>query len=175
MSQHQSEPVRFYQPGAYRADESVGYLIKRVLSSMVSEIDQQLAAHDLTYVQWLPLYKLSLCGDTHSSTLAKDLGMDPASVTRALDRIEAKGLLRRERSTTDRRVVHLVLTEEGRSVATQVPKVLTSVLNGHLSGFSHEECALMLSMLQRMLANGDALREALQPLQTNEAGPAPKG
>ena len=56
----------------------------------------------------------------------------------------------------------LVLTDEGRSVATQVPKVLTQVLNGHLSGFSHGECALMLSMLQRMLANGDALREALQ-------------
>ena len=54
------------------------------------------------------------------------------------------------------------ITDEGRSVATQVPKVLTQVLNGHLSGFSHGECALMLSMLQRMLANGDALREALQ-------------
>ena len=139
--------------------------MRRVLSSILQLADAQLAEQGLTYVQWLPLYKLSLCGDTHSSTLAKDLGMDPASVTRALDRIEAKGLLRRERSTTDRRVVHLVLTEEGRSVATQVPKVLTSVLNGHLSGFSHEECALMLSMLQRMLANGDALREALQPLQ----------
>ena len=165
----------FYQAGVYAPDRSIGFLMRRVLSSILQLADAQLAEQGLTYVQWLPLYKLSLCGDTHSSTRAKDLGMDPASVTRALDRIEAKGLLRRERSTTDRRVVHLVLTEEGRSVATQVPKVLTSVLNGHLSGFSHEECSLMLSMLQRMLANGDALREALQPLQTNEAGPAPKG
>ena len=165
----------FYQAGVYAPDRSIGFLMRRVLSSILQLADAQLAEQGLTYVQWLPLYKLSLCGDTHSSTLAKDLGIDPASVTRALDLIEAKGLLRRERSTTDRRVVHLVLTEEGRSVATQVPKVLTSVLNGHLSGFSHEECSLMLSMLQRMLANGDALREALQPLQTNEAGPAPKG
>ena len=138
--------------------------MRRVLGSILQQADAQLAEHGLTYVQWLPLYKLLLlCADTNSSDLAKALGMDPASVTRALDRIEAKGLLRRERSTTDRRVVHLVLTDEGRSVATQVPKVLTQVHNGHLSGFSHGECALMLSMLQRMLANGDALREALHP------------
>ena len=171
----------FYQSGTYTPDQSIGFLMRRVLSSILQAADAQLAEQGLTYVQWLPLYKLSLCGDTHSSTLAKDLGMDPASVTRALDRIEAKGLLRRERSTTDRRVVHLVLTDEGRSVAAQVPKVLSKVLNGHLSGFSHGECTLMLSMLQRMLVNGDALREALtqEParpsIQTNEAGRPPGG
>ncbi|WP_376709061.1 MarR family winged helix-turn-helix transcriptional regulator [Comamonas sp.] len=164
----------FYQAGVYAPDRSIGFLMRRVLSSILQLADAQLAEQGLTYVQWLPLYKLSLCADTNSSTLAKDLGMDPASVTRALDRIEAKGLLRRERSTTDRRVVHLVLTEEGRSVATQVPKVLTSVLNGHLSGFSHEECALMLSMLQRMLTNGDALREALHPPANERGQPSPE-
>lgn len=157
----EDESSFFYQAGVYTPDKSIGFLMRRVLSSILQLADAQLAEHGLTYVQWLPLYKLLICSDTNSSTLAKDLGMDPASVTRALDRIETKGLLRRERSTTDRRVVHLVLTEEGRSVAAHVPKVLTQVLNGHLSGFSHGECTLMLSMLQRMLANGDALREAL--------------
>ena len=160
----------FYQAGVYTPDRSIGFLMRRVLSSILQLADAQLAEQGLTYVQWLPLYKLSLCADANNSTLAKDLGMDPASITRALDRIEAKGLLRRERSTTDRRVVHLTLTEEGRQVAKQVPKVLTQVLNGHLGGFSHEECTLMLSMLQRMLANGDALREALHPLTPQEEG-----
>ena len=165
----QDEASYFYKVGVYAPDKSIGFLMRRVLSSVLQLADAQLAEHGLTYVQWLPLYKLLVCADTNSSTLAKDLGMDPASVTRALDRIEAKGLLRRERSTTDRRVVHLVLTDEGRKVATQVPKVLTKVLNGHLRGFSHSECTLMLSMLQRMLANGDALREAL----SHELGKTP--
>lgn len=145
--------------------------MRRVLSSVLQLADAQLAEHGLTYVQWLPLYKLLICADTNCSTLSKDLAMDPASVTRALDRIEAKGLLRRERSTTDRRVVHLVLTDEGRSVAAHVPQVLTRVLNGHLSGFSHSECTLMLSMLQRMLANGDALREAMSQESLNPSPP----
>ena len=169
-----NESTFFYQGMVYTPDQSIGFLMRRVLSSILQLADAQLAEQGLTYVQWLPLYKLSLCAEANCSNLAKDLGMDPASITRALDRIEAKGLLRRERSTTDRRVVHLVLTEEGRSVAAQVPQVLSRVLNGHLNGFSHEECTLMLSMLQRMLANGDLLREALQLPTNTEEPPQPR-
>lgn len=159
MSQQKSEPVRFYQPGAYRADESVGYLIKRVLSSMVSEIDQQLAAHDLTYVQWLPLYKLAKGEGDTLAALARELDIDPGALTRSIDRLEAKGLLQRERSTTDRRVVHLLLTDAGRAVAREVAPVLASVLNAHLQGFTHAEWQQLVDMLRRMLANGEALRQ----------------
>lgn len=154
----QDESSFFYQAGVYAPDKSIGFLMRRVLSSILQLADAQLAEQGLTYVQWLPLYKLLLNSDTRSTCLARDLGMDPASVTRALDRIEAKGLLRRERSTTDRRRVELVLTEQGRAVATQVPEVLCDVLNAHLAGFSDAECRQLVSMLQRMLLNGDALR-----------------
>ena len=159
----QDESTYFYQASDYQPEQSIGFFMRRVLSSILQAADAQLAVQGRTYVQWLPLYKLLVCADTNSSALAKDLGMDPASVTRALDRIEAKGLLRRERSTTDRRVVHLVLTDEGRAVAQQVPQVLCRVLNGHLKGFSHQESAQLFSMLQRMLANGDAMRESQPP------------
>ena len=99
--------------------------------------------------------------------LARDLETDPASMTRALDRLESKGLVVRERSSTDRRVVQLALTEEGRTVAALVPAVLSEVLNGHLTGFSHEEWHSLLGMLRRMLVNGEALRQqAVQPLDT---------
>lgn len=152
-------PSDFYRPGSYAPMESAGFLMRRVLSSILQQADTQLADHELTYVQWLPLYKLLLCSDATNASLARDLGMDPASVTRALDRIEAKGLLQRQRSTADRRKVQLVLTEQGRAMAAQVPAVLASVLNAHLAGFSHAECRLLLDMLQRMLRNGAALRQ----------------
>lgn len=166
-------PAAFYRPGSYQPWESAGFLMRRVLSSVLQQADAQLAEHDLTYVQWLPLYKLLLNSDTRSTCLARDLGMDPASVTRALDRIEAKGLLRRERSTTDRRRVELVLTEQGRAVATQVPEVLCDVLNAHLAGFSDAECRQLVSMLQRMLLNGDALRGGAAAPAAPSASPSP--
>ncbi|MBF5004689.1 MarR family winged helix-turn-helix transcriptional regulator [Diaphorobacter caeni] len=154
------ERTFYYKPNKYTPTESAGFLMRRVLSSILQQADAQLEVHGLTYVQWLPLYKLLLCADTTNAQLAKDLGMDPASVTRALDRIEAKGLLRRERSTADRRVVHLVLTDEGRRIAADVPQVLSRVLNCHLAGFSHEECRTLVAMLQRMIVNGDAMRSS---------------
>ena len=96
-------------------------------------------------------------GNTLAS-LARELSIDPGAMTRSLDRLAAKGLLRRERSSEDRRVVHLVLTDEGRKVAKEVPAVLAQVLNGHLRGFSLDEWQLLLQLLQRMLDNGDAMR-----------------
>ena len=148
----------FYNPTDLSPEDSVGYLMRKVLSSIRTQADGQLATHDLTYAQWLPLYKISRCKDTTVASLARDLENDPAAMTRALDRLETKGLVVRERSTTDRRVVHLALTDEGRTVANQVPGVLAEVLNGHLSDFSHAEWQQMLHLLQRMLANGEALR-----------------
>lgn len=149
----------FYHPDHMQPADSVGYLMRKVTSSIRTQADSHLACHDLTYAQWLPLYKIALCDNTTVASMARDLENDPASMTRTLDRLEAKGLVRRERSTADRRVVHLTLTEEGQAVAAKVPRVLADVLNGHLSDFTHDEWQLLLNMLRRMLANGEALRQ----------------
>ena len=134
--------------------------MRKVLSSIRTQADGQLAMHDLTYAQWLPLYKISRCKDTTVASLARDLENDPAAMTRALDRLETKGLVVRERSTTDRRVVQLALTAEGQKVAAQVPAVLSDVLNGHLSDFTRDEWQTLLGLLRRMQSNGEALRQS---------------
>ncbi len=150
----------FYNPTDLSPEDSVGYLMRKVLSSIRTQADGQLAMHDLTYAQWLPLYKISRCKDTTVASLARDLENDPAAMTRALDRLETKGLVVRERSTTDRRVVQLALTAEGQKVAAQVPAVLSDVLNGHLSDFTRDEWQTLLGLLRRMQSNGEALRQS---------------
>lgn len=152
--------ARFYDPAHLEPGESIGYLMRRVMSSMRNQIDARLSAHDLTYTQWWPLFRMAMCPQgTTLATLARELESDPAAMTRVLDRLQAKGLIVRERSTADRRVVHLSLTEAGQTMAALVPPVLADVLNGHLSDFTHDEWQLLLRMLQRMLANGEALRQ----------------
>jgi DNA-binding MarR family transcriptional regulator len=81
---------------------------------------------------------------------------DPGAMTRLLDRLESKGFCRRERSTDDRRVVHIALTPEGEKAADQVPVELSQVLNEHLAGFSKTEWTQLKDLLSRMLANGEA-------------------
>ena len=155
-----NESTFFYQGMVYTPDQSIGFLMRRVLSSILQLADAQLAEQGLTYVQWLPLYKLMLQEGATTASLARELAIDPGAMTRSVDRLVAKGLVRRERSQQDRRVVHLELTAEGRSAAQRVPAVLSEVLNAHLHGFSDAEWRQLLHLLQRMQANGEALRQA---------------
>jgi DNA-binding MarR family transcriptional regulator len=151
-------PTSFYRPGSYHADESIGWLMKRVLSSVLLQADRELAEHGLTHAQWMPLFKLLKGECSTAAALARELQSDPASLTRAVDRLEAKGLVRRVRSSEDRRVVELELTEEGHNTAKVVPPVLAGVLNAHLAGFSEAEWKTLVKLLQRMVVNGDAMR-----------------
>ncbi len=154
------KPPNFYRADTLRSEDGIGLLFRRVLQSLIQEVDRRLAPHDLTHAQWVPLYKLFRGECATSAELARDLQLDPAAVTRALDRLEAKGLVKRTRSRTDRRVVQLALTAEGRRVAPLVPAALAEVFNAHLAGFSAAEWATLIDLLQRMLSNGEALRQA---------------
>ena len=158
----------FYQPGHYQPDQSVGHLMNKVLSSILAQADAQLAPYKLTYVQWVPLYKLLMNEGQTAAQLARENAIDPAALNRSLNRLEIKGLLQRERSQQDRRVVHLRLTPTGREVAQHVPGVLADVLNGHLQGFSHTEWTQMLQLLQRMLTNGAALKQRPSALASHD-------
>ncbi len=92
----------------------------------------------------------------HASTvaeLARACNLDAGAMTRMLDRLEAKGLCKRIRSETDRRVVNIVLTDTGRTVAQGIQGLLYTVLNQHLTGLSVEEFSVFKSLLQRILAN----------------------
>ncbi len=163
MSRHADSPSTtpgFYSADGYKQEESCGYLMKSVMASISHQVDRRLVGHDLTHAQWVPLFKLAHgeCGTV--AELARTLQSDPGAMTRALDRLEAKGLVARVRSSEDRRVVNLELTEAGREVAAVVPAVLAEVLNLHLAGFTESEWRSLLSMLTRMRANGEALRAA---------------
>jgi DNA-binding MarR family transcriptional regulator len=153
-------PADFYQAHAYCAEESVGYLMKRVMMSVVYQVDKRLDVHELTSAQWGPLMRLQTTGGSTVAELARWLQVDAGAMTRLLDRLEKKGLCKRVRSTEDRRVVKVELTPEGAASIQQVPAVLSEVMNAHLAGFSKSEWHALKTYLQRMLATGDALRDA---------------
>jgi DNA-binding MarR family transcriptional regulator len=149
----------FYTGDRFHHEESVGYLMRQILSSILTLADRRLAEHDLTHAQWVPLFKLAHGECSTMAELARALQLDPAAMTRALDRLEAKGLVQRVRSSSDRRVLNLELTDTGRQLAAVVPSVLSDILNLHLEGFSHDEWRTLVDLLRRMRANGDTLRQ----------------
>jgi DNA-binding MarR family transcriptional regulator len=150
-----------YTPGGFRREQSVGYLMKRVLTSIIQQAELRLKPHDLTHAQWPPLFALKDEGNPMSVVrLARELQMNTGATTRLVDRLEKKRLVRRTRSQGDRRVVMVELTPEGVSAAGRVPSVLCDVMNAHLAGFTHSEWETLVEALQRMLANGDPTHAA---------------
>ena len=153
-------PAKFYQSSRFCAQESVGYLMKRIMLSIVHPADKRLDAHGLTSAQWGPLMRLRTTGSCTVADLARWSNSDAGAMTRLLDRLEKKQLCKRVRSVEDRRVVLVELTPEGEAAIAEVPAVLAEVLNAHLTGFSKTEWLTLKNYLERMLASGDALREA---------------
>ncbi|HEX2011228.1 MAG TPA: MarR family transcriptional regulator [Roseateles sp.] len=153
-------PADFYRADGYQPGESLGWLIKRVQQSIVHQADRRLADHGLTHAQWAPLIRLFFVGTCPAAQLAAELDLDAGALTRLLDRLEAKGLVARERSCTDRRVVLIALTDTGRALTDKLPAILSEIFNAHLAGFSRAEWQTLMGLLHRVLANGEALRAA---------------
>ena len=154
------QPADFYSADGYCANDSVGYLMRRVLLALTQDTDKRLEPHGLTHAQWGPLFMIRKSGSATVAELARELQMDPGAMTRLLDRLESKGLCKRLRSTDDRRVVNLALTDEGKKAADKVPVALAEVMNAHLAGFSKAEWQTLKGYLRRMLDNAESCRGA---------------
>jgi len=128
--------------------------IKMVWSSLIRRVDQHMQPLELTGMQWEPVLMLWLKRADTVAGLARVSQMGFASMSRMLDRLEDKELLRRERSANDRRVVHLHLTPKGKRVANKIWPIVVEGMFVHLEGFKKEELVQFSNFLGRMLANG---------------------
>lgn len=149
-----ASPCSYYSGVDYEPSESIGYLAGRVKNSLTRAVDARMNEFDLTYAQWGPLLMLHKGMGLTAADFSRLMNLDTGAVTRTIDRLEAKGLLVRQRSSEDRRVVHLELTEQGQHVAERIPHIVADVLNEHLTGFEAQEIDTLKSMLNRMLENG---------------------
>jgi DNA-binding MarR family transcriptional regulator len=145
----------FYRGDDYRINESIGYLLKQLRSSIERAVDDEMAEHDLTGVQWGPLLMIDQGLGSTAAEIARIGCVDTGAVTRMLDRLEAKGLVRRSRCPNDGRVVQLELTEEGQRLCKLIPFGLARVLNSLLRGFTEAEVETFKSLARRMLANAE--------------------
>src|SRR5882757_8986599 len=85
-------------------------------------------------------------------------------MTRMIDRLEAKDLLRRSRGPSDGRLVSLELTEKGHAAIPRMRESARRVLNRFLQGFTKAEARQVESFLTRMLENSSVARRRVSLL-----------
>src|SRR5690606_10477736 len=79
---------------------------------------------DLTLPQHIVLACVRDLGEVTSRAISEEADVSPATVVGILDKLEAKGLIQRYRSTRDRRIVHTRITQKGEETLALAPAPL---------------------------------------------------
>ena len=144
-----------YRAETYRVEDSVGFMITRLRASIFAAVDREVAPWGVSSAQCAILIYIAHGRGNRAADIARDYSYDTGSMTRMIDRLVKKGLLRRVRDEADRRAVRLELTAKGDKLTDRLPAVAARSLNGHLRGFSRAELDTLKGLLGRMLANAD--------------------
>jgi len=107
-------------------------------------------AHGLTGPQLLLLREIVRCPALPTGDLARRVSLGQATVSTILERLERKGLVRRERSEVDKRRVINVATDDGHAALRQGPSLLQDTFIHELGRLQDWEQSLLLSSLQRL-------------------------
>jgi DNA-binding MarR family transcriptional regulator len=148
-----------YDIRTYEPRKGLGHLISRVKVELLASVDRELAKDEeltsmgVSSAQFVILAMLSAGTAKSASDLCKGISYDAGAMTRMLDRLEEKELLRRSRDPSDRRLVNLELTDKGNAAMPRMRAAAIRVMNRFLQGFTKEEVREMEAFLTRMLEN----------------------
>ena len=113
---------------------------------------------EVSYQQLNVLY-LVRTGGASMAEMARLLGVAPTVITGLVDRLESRGLIRREAHPSDRRRIQLVLTERGNEVSVQVEEAVASRIERQvqlLDGPDRERLRTGLELFERLTIDLEA-------------------
>jgi DNA-binding MarR family transcriptional regulator len=128
-------------------------LINRVRVEMIDALDRELSKYDISAPQLIVLAYVANKEADSAAALCKSISYDPGAMTRMIDRLQEKGLLRRTPNPEDRRATNLELTAAGSALYPQLLAAKETVQAQFLRGFSKNEVHVLDSLLNRMLKN----------------------
>lgn len=128
---------------------STSLLMTKVYKPLLQELG-------LTYPQYLAMLVLWQGDGITVGEISARLLTDPGSLTPLLKRLEAEGLLKRIRSSTDERVVELFLTDKGRALREQARTIPACILEA-----SQQSLDRLATLKEELVALRNNLRQAV--------------
>ncbi len=132
---------------------SLGFLLADVSRLVRQRFDQRAQALDLTRAQWRVLAQLRRREGINQRALAEILEIENITLTRHIDRLEAKGLLERRADPTDRRARTLFLMPKTRALLGKLRALSEETRAEALDGICDAEAEQMIDTLLRIKAN----------------------
>jgi DNA-binding MarR family transcriptional regulator len=159
----------YFSAGDFNCRRSLGYLTRRIQNLTTPQAEAIFADQDLTFTQWISLMGLREGVAQTSADLARHLNHDAGAVSRLVDQLVERGLVKREPSKSDRRVTRLKLTAQGQAVARMHIPPIVDFWNRMMRDFSAQETTQLLALLTRLVDTLEA-----EPLHKTTASRGPR-
>lgn len=135
------------------APYSLGYRIKLLSQLFSRKFQERLEPFGITPFHWVVLCCLWEEDGLATCSIGEKLQQVGGTLTGVLDRMEERGLIRRERDPRDRRIWRIWLTEAGRELENILPPIALELREQAMQGFSMEERQLFSRLLDQAIAN----------------------
>ena len=149
-----------FEPKTMELGNSLAPLLSQVRMAMLSGMDkeflrdEEVASLEVTAAQFVIIANV-LKGHANSACeLCKYMDYDRGAMSRMIDRLETKGLIRRVPLAHTRRTMALEVTDAGKAAFPKMQACLTKVVNRLLKGVTKTQARDVERTLKRMLANG---------------------
>ncbi len=134
------------------ANQSPGRLMRRIDKLMAAYVESRFEGADVSFQQWVALKVIRDGIAGNAGELARELGNTTGATTRLIDALEGRGLLARDRGCEDRRVVKLLLTDEGEAAVYALQHAVVDAWNEVLVDFEQSEVEGLVRDMVRLLA-----------------------
>lgn len=120
---------------------------------MKNNLAKALKPYNVTHEQWPLLKWLWVKDGISQKELSETSFKDQSTITRILDKLERRGLIRRQADSTDRRVSLIYLTTEGLKIRESLTLLAQQALEQALQGLSEQEKVQLKNLLNRISDN----------------------
>jgi MarR family transcriptional regulator, transcriptional regulator for hemolysin len=129
------------------------FLIYDVAQLVRRQADQRARTYGMTRAQWAVLARLEREPGIIQSRLAALTDVEPITIGRLVDRLEANGLIAREPDASDRRIWRLRLTPKSASILEQIAAFRRELHESMADGLDAPALETLVTCLQRMRQN----------------------
>jgi DNA-binding MarR family transcriptional regulator len=150
-------------PQGYDLHQSTGFWLHRLYTAMHRRFAAELEPQGITPEHWQVLVGVFQAGARTPQELAAYTGTDASTITRRVDQLEERGLLRRTPNPCDRRSIYLELTDEGRTLSPRIATIARKLNQDAMAHMSDAERRAFQQTLRRMMRNlGEPLPDGFQ-------------
>jgi len=130
-----------------------GFLLKEVSRRYVNRFEVRAREISLNLAQAKALVRLEKNEGVSQARLAELAEVDPMTMVRILDRMEAEGLLERRPDPADRRARCLFLTAKARPILSEIWRLSDEIRAELFAGVSKDEREQFMAVLERLYDN----------------------